>query len=367
MSRRRRWAALAGLAAAALVATTLVVAGATGWRPSDSGDRSWADFGAGRWPDARWRPYADDSPFNRRADDAPPHPRSAALVAGILRLGQPAPLVAGVADTPRDFGHPTFYARAGDPTFALHATQPGSAVEGMRIPIPDAARPAAGGDGHMTVVTPDGWEYDFWRVRSKPAGGGTLVFDGGGRTRIDGDGLGSFGTASLFGNLAGVIRAPELIAGRIDHALFVVLRCTSADASFGFGTRISRGPSDGSYVYPAMHGGAPCPGEDLPPLGARIRLAMSDAELAALPVPGWKRTILTALAHYGGYVGDTGGPGFAFMFESGTTYTAFGVSDPLVAFAHKQGVPFVDGAAVFELASGVDWAARLRVLTPPAG
>ena len=33
---------------------------------------------------------------------------------------------------------------------------------------------------------------------------------------------------------------------------------------------------------------------------------MSDAQIAALAVPAWKKTILTALAHYGGYVGDTG-------------------------------------------------------------
>ena len=124
------------------------------------------------------------------------------------RFGPPAPLYAGTADTPADFGHPTFYARPSDPLYTLHATNGAArSIEGLKIPIPADARPAAGGDGHMTVVTPDGWEYDFWQVQSRPAGGGVLTYHGGGRTRIDGDGLGSGGTASGFGNLAGVIRA----------------------------------------------------------------------------------------------------------------------------------------------------------------
>ena len=48
---------------------------------------------------------------------------------------------------------------------------------------PAAARAAGGGDGHMAVIQPDGWEYDFWQVRDRPAGGGTLVVSHGGRTR----------------------------------------------------------------------------------------------------------------------------------------------------------------------------------------
>ncbi len=105
----------------------------------------------------------------------------------------------------------------------------------------------------MTVVTPEGWEYDFWQVSSKPAGGGTLSFSIGGRIPIDGDGLDGKATASLFGNLAGIIRAPEMAAGEIDHALFIVLKCSSATTAFGHGTVV--GPAGQSaYVYPATHG-----------------------------------------------------------------------------------------------------------------
>jgi hypothetical protein len=198
-----------------------------------------------------------------------------------------------------------------------------------------------------------------------PRGGGTLSFAWGGRTRIDGDGLGSAATAAGFGNLAGMIRAPELAAGHINHALFIVLKCAAKGTSFGYGTTATSYGS--SYVYPATHGGSTC-GSTVPnavPLGARFTLAMSDAQIGALSVPAWKKTILTALAHYGAYVGDTGGPGFAFMVESSATYTALGLPDPLVAFAVLNNLPTWNGEYIFDVASGVEWAKYLRVLTPP--
>jgi len=330
--------------------------------------RGWNGFGPGSWPGAGWRPYADDSPFNRLVAGAPLHPASARIVQRVLSWGEPGNLIAGSADSDRDYAHPTYYSQPGDPLYTLHSTGYSPDVEGLRIPVPDAARPAGGDDAHMTIVTPDGWEYDLWQVRSKPAGGGTLTFSIGGRTRIDGDGLDSNATAARYGNLAGVIRAQELAAGQIDHALFVVVKCTSSGTSFGFGTQ--PGPGDQSaFVYPASHGGSRCDAAesaDAPPMGARFELAMSDAQIAALAVPAWKKAILRALAHYGGYVGDTGGPGFALQFESSTMYTSFGYADPLVQIAQQNGIAPWDGLYAFNLADGVDWARYLRVVTPPA-
>ncbi len=100
-------------------------------------------------------------------------------------------------------------------------------------------------------------------------------------------------------------------------------------------------------------------------MGARFQLNMTDAQIDVLAVPTWKKTILKALAHYGGYVGDTGGPGFGLMFESGLTYTSFGHPDPLVTFAQANGLPLWNDLWVFNMASGVDWASKLRVLAPP--
>ena len=323
----------------------------------------WNGFGANHWPPATWRPYADTSPFNRQSITVPVHPNSAALVQRSLQWGMPGSLVTS-ADSSRDFGHPTYYSQPTDPLYTLRSASGRTAIDGQQIRIPAKARQAGGADGHMTVVTPLGWEYDFWQVTSKPAGGGVMTFSNGGRTRIDGDGLNSYGTAALYGNLAGMIRAPELIAGRINHALFIVLKCTSSTTSFGYGTT-KNSTSNGAFVYPAMHGGSSCADPNVPPMGARFRLAMTDAQIAALAVPVWKKTILRALAQYGGYVGDTGGPGFAFMFESSTTYTAFGVQDPLVPFAAANRVTLWQGDYVFRLAEGVDWARYLRVIAPP--
>ena len=56
-------------------------------------------------------------------------------------------------------------------------------------------------------------------------------------------------------------------------------------------------------------------------MGVRLWLEMTREEIEALRVPSWKKTVLRALATYGAYFGDTGGPGVGFQFESGTTYT----------------------------------------------
>jgi hypothetical protein len=335
--------------------------------PTNGTSTGWNGFGGGSLPGANWRPYAASSPFNLSTEGATVHPHSAGLVEKALSWGLPGNMVAGNSGTTSDWSHPTYYAQPTDPVYTLHATESWgrNSLEGMTIPIPAGAQPAGGDDGHMTVVTPDGWEYDFWRAQTPPAGGGTFTFAWGGRTRIDGNGLASGATASNFGNLAGMIREPELAAGHIDHALFIVLKCAAKGTGFGYGaTTTSYGSS---YVYPAMHGGSACATDDpnLPPLGTRFMLAMSDAQIQALSVPSWKKTILTALAHYGGYVGDTGGPGFAFMFESSSTYTALGMSDPLASFAASQGVPKWNGDYVFNMAAGVEWARYLRALTPP--
>jgi hypothetical protein len=314
-------------------------------------------FRAGRWPGGCWRPYGPTSPFNQRLPVRPRLARdSARIVARLLSFGPPANLVAGEADTPDDYGHPTYYAQPSDPVFRLHCYETSwgrCAIEGDSIRVPAAARPAAGGDAHMTVIEQaSGWEYDLNKVRSKPADGGTLAFRWGGRTRIDGTGLGSDATAARFGNLAGIIRASELAAGHVDHALFMVVYCDA-----------------GRYVYPAKKSGRPCsatglPNRGAPPMGTRMQLAMTRRQIDALGVPRWKKTILNAMANYGLILGDTGGSSWGIQVESGSTYTSFGAPDPLVSFARASGWTPDEGRYVAKLAGGVDWARHLRVVAP---
>lgn len=343
----------AGLASVLLAATL----GAAPDPPATGyDDCGFGSFEPGRWPASCWRPYGPHSPFNRLVPPDPkPVPNSQAIVDRVLAMGPVADMVVA-ADTASDWYHPVYYSASTDPLFTVHCTRRWGRceVEGMQVRIPDPARPAGGADAHLAVVDlANGWEYDFWRVEAKPDGGGTLTVAWGGRTEIDGYGLRSDATAAHFGLLAGIIRAQEMEAGRIDHALFMMVGCTSH-----------------RYVYPASGYGADCADQaDAPAVGQYFWLSMTDAEIAALDVPEWKKTILRALSRYGAFVGDTGGnEAFTFQFESGSTYTSFGIEDPMAAFAREQtaGVTERDGKYYFDLGSGVDWRKRLRVLAPPA-
>lgn len=313
-------------------------------------------FGIGSWPGGCWRPYASTSPFNRPLPASPQlHPNSSAIVSRLMGFGSVQHLTAGTADTADDWGTPVYYSSPTDPEFTLHCYENWGtcSIEGHKIRIPDAARASAGGDGHITVVDQaSGWEYDLYKVRTKPKGGGVLEFRWGGRTRIDGDGLASDATAARYGRLGGIIRAQELEAGSIEHALYMVAYCDS-----------------GRYVYPAMKTGRSCSSiglsnADAPPMGTRFQLAMSEPQIDALAVPAWKKTILRAMARYGLYFGDTGSGSWAIQTESGSSYTSFGHEDRLVTFAKQAGVPAYDGKHVFNIRDGVDWSRYLRVVDP---
>jgi len=317
-----------------------------------------ASLHSGGRPPGCWRPYADTSPFNRPIPDNPPlDPNSGALVRRVLGFGRLQNLLAGTSGRgDLDGGRPIYFSSSSDPTFKLHCTESWGrcALEGAVIRMPDRAKAAGGADAHLSVVDPaSGWEYDMWGVQNKPSGGGTLVFQWGGKTRIGGTGLGSDAVAAQYGTAAGVLRAEELASGEIDHALFMTVHCDS-----------------GGHVYPATKHGQSC-GQDgmsnagAPPEGARFQLAMSDAQIAALPVPDWKKTILRAMAHYGMIVGDTGGS-WGIATESGVVYTSFGQTDLWVSLAQQWGVPYYgpDQDWFFDLQDGVDWARYLRVVNP---
>ncbi len=319
---------------------------------------SWTTFTVGA--PACWRPYAPTSPWNKLLPGSPQlHPRSSQIVSRMLSWGAAQQVLAGHSGTGMDYNHPVYFAKSTDPLFTLQATASWcdtSKVSGQ-IRIPDAARPAGGGDAHLAVVQPDGTEYDLWAVQSKPAGGGTLTFGCGGTTNIDGTGLGTNATAAHFGLAAGIMRGPEMQAGKINHALFMGVRCTDDYAA---------------AVYPAAaNTGEPCSvhhGEanaDAPPMGARFFLDMTYAEIDALAVPAWKKTILKAIRDYGMYVGDGIGSGsWNLQFESGSSYTSFGQTDPMVTFAQSVGAPMWEGAYVFNLEDGVPWSTRLKVAAP---
>jgi hypothetical protein len=305
--------------------------------------------------DAAWRPFAPSSPFNQTvARDARPRPGSARMIARMVSWGGPGTLVLGLAGGADDYGHPVYAARASDPLVTLRATAPWgrNPLNGKRIHVPAGAVAAGGQDGHLSVIGPDGTEYDFWRVHGRRAAQGRLTFGWGGAVRLDGDGLGGAATAGGFAALAGIVRPGELAAGRIDHALFLTVRCTTG------------------FVWPATKGGAACPRgrRDGPPMGARVQLDLSPAAIAALPVSRVARTILTAMATYGGYVGDTGSGSFGVQVQSTVSWTSRGLPDPFATLAASAGLKAAgDGRYSVDLAAGVDWARAARIVAARPG
>lgn len=132
----------------------------------------------------------------------------------------------------------------------------------------------------------------------------------------------------------------------------MVVRCVSVD-----------------WVWPADQAAYLCqdlglPNEDAVPNGARFQLDMSDEEIAALDAPALRKTTLTAMAHCGMYVGDTGANPWGVKAESGRTYTSFGEPDPFIELAIEYGIPLSTNQYRLELADEIDWATRLRVLDP---
>jgi hypothetical protein len=362
-TRGRIWAATLAVGALAAIGGTSASAAAAQIRCG--GDDRPGFYGIGHWPSACWRPYSDRSPFNRAI---PPHParlaNSHAIVRRLLDGGRVASVVAGDPDSG---GSPTYYSQPGDPLYRLHCSRPWGRceIEDMPIAVPAGALPTGGlatkgndHDAQMTVIDQaTGWEYDLWHVTRKPPGGGTLAFGWGGRTRLDGTGLGSGGVAAGYGNLAGLIRATELVEGRIDHALALEVPCVRGRAAY---------PAVGRALSCAQAG---LPARNAPHLGARFQLVVSPRKLRRMP--GWKRTIAAALERYGAYVSDTtGSPGWwGLHYEGAATYMSFGYQDPLVGLAKGIGLPPVNYIRNgypeywFKLGSGIPWKA-LRVLRP---
>jgi len=332
-------------------------------------------FGGGLWPGPEWRPYSASSPFNTPVVSPVVSSQSDQLVANSLGAsGKPRTLIVSPAPQ-HDYQHPIYYAKSSDPMMTIQA---GSyAITGMAIRVPATAVAAGGGDGHIAVVQPDGWSYELWQVSRS---GSKLVATAGYRQRYDGPGIitpadyakdKSIGgsTAPYFGLHAGIIRASELAAGQINHALFITIPGGSKDTSFGFGTQppgaSGRGGS-GSFVWPALKGDAVGSGVR-PPMGARFWLDMTDQQIAQSGAPGWEKAIALAVAHYGAYFGDTGGDGLAFQAESSVMYTSYGLPDPYETIASQYGIrKDSEWGYGFAFSGKIPWSSKLRVIAPPS-
>lgn len=326
--------------------------------------------GPGNWPGAGRTPFSLGAlrPFARPIPADPPlltnsaGYTSAQMVAWMNARGSVDEYTINTGGS-WDYAHPYYCASSSDPLVTLRDTTYIGANDGTEAHIPAIAHrrsaAAAGGDGHVTIIQPDGSVIGAWQYAG--VSNGVARASGWAKeSHVDtGDGQDNFtSTAAWFNNLAGSIRLQELEAGQINHALFLYTNCTW-----------------GSAVYPAKAGTTAkrCNGpRAAPPLGAHLQLDPDYVLPSGLPP--WKYPILRALQTYGGYIGDTGAYtrpiSFGLMLESGQHYVQHGEGDRLGqwANAHKaqgdisagvNGTPYY----LLDFARGVDWS-RLRVVSP---
>jgi len=358
-------------AAAATAATLTIFASAGTAEAKSACDAVTPDvssLGGGMFPNECWRPYSPESPFNQKAVNDPTAPGSEGMVDRLTGGGPISYYAAG--DPARDYGMATFYADSSDPTYELHCVEDWGrcAIEGMEVHVPEEAHPSGvwplpsdghRWDSHLTIIdTETGWEYDLWDVRSMTST--KITTSWGGKTRIDGSGIGSDAVAAQFGSLAGVIRGSELEAGKIRHALTIDVPCTNG------------------YVAPATKGGWECtlagmPVKDGMPMGTHLVLDISRKEVRLMDAPRWKKAIINALRVYGAYVSDTTGSTdqWSLNFESHASWEKYGAKDPIVEVAKDSGITAEDynnnGEDEYwmNIHSGVNWD-KLRVVEPSA-
>jgi hypothetical protein len=297
----------------------------------------------------RYRPYADNSPWNTRATRRF-HPDTVEMIANLPWNGRPGNLFV-LPDDAKDVQHPIFFARDTDPVYTVVCHE---SANGHKIQIPDDFKWAKGSDGHGQIVQPNGRSYGCWRITGVDKTKRTITctycywqdYAGLGcvphGTGAAGSGNGGT-TASYFDQDAGIVRAQHLIDGRIEHALFGVVKELAADPP---------------YVWPANKGDQTV-AKVLPSMGDRLVLDATESEIRAQPlVAEWEKTTQIAAAEFGILCGDTGGPGLGLMAESKLSPGAWDRWNEYV-LAHQ--IPMVTGyGRMFTSTSGL-WKSRLRV------
>jgi len=326
----------------------------------------WGTYSFTVLPGACWRPYSDSSPFNTGLPSSPSIvSNSGTIVSRAVTDGtnsNPGPRwnSGDGLSTSYDWTRPYYFSSTSDPTYKAHCTKPWGTCgpEGLSIHIPANAKPAGSGDGHIAIFDQSAnKEYDFWQA-VKDNTNHTITASWGSVIAATGNGLGGAADAGDYGLAAGQIRASELAAGEIDHALFMVVYCTN-----------------GTSVYPAVSNstGRSCSSIGLsntgaPAMGQHFYLKMSDSGIAALPVQQWKKTILYAMAHYGMYVGDTGGDSWGVEAESADQYITSGQADPWIATGQKVGATSYSSGGVskysFDMRGVVPYFSDLLVVAP---
>ncbi len=238
--------------------------------------------------------FPADNVWHADVSRAPVLANSAALVAGI---GTASPVHA-------DFGSGLYQgAPIGIPVTTVSAAQTkvkvtfeyASESDTGPYPIPKGAAIEGGtgstGDRHVLLYDPVACR-DYELYAAYPTTGGAWKAGSGAIYDLRSNALRHAGWTSADAAglpiLPGLVRYPEVAAGRIDHAIRVTVPHTRD-----------------SYVWPARHQAGDSSAANLPPMGLRLRLKAS-VDIAKLPAQA--RVVATAMARYGVIVADNGSP-----------------------------------------------------------
>ena len=321
------------------------------------------------YPGGCYVPYASNSVWNTPLGTSPsPDPSSAAYQSFyVSNFPFLSSLQFGYTNSANQYQHPIYFGHSSDPTYSVTCLASySSCAPGQTFHIPSYAVPAHGGDHHITVIDESNTTYnelDCWQSNNLSGTGGVLTAQACGYGPVTGPGIVFGQTGAGYAQWAGVIRAQELIAGNIPHALFMVAPCT-----------------ENLTVYPSNYRTTEtqCSGTSGAPYGGRFRLNMTDTQINALAIPTWKRAIYFALAHYGGYIGDTNGNSqMSIQTEADEMYTAPGYTNPscptngapctpLTAFANANPSGFTWNGSYYSInLNDVNWSTYGQWLLHP--
>jgi hypothetical protein len=220
----------------------------------------------------------------------------------------------------------------------LDTSMPALQADFDAVPIPPGAKPAPGTDAHLTVYQPaTDTLWEFWKAASKADGWHARW---GGKMRDVSTNPGYFpspfgATATSLPLLGGLMRAGELQAGSIPHALALALPETRA----------------GSWVWPAQRTDGKSTAVDAIPQGTHFRLDPA-VDVGSLGLTPAGRVIALAAQRYGLVVRDTSG--------SVSLYA----EDPAPLGSNPYPAIF-GGKTAAQVLSGFPWN-RLQAVAPPS-
>lgn len=246
-----------------------------------------------------WRPFNDGSPWNIPIAANPSIDSNSAAMIQFFHdrnYQDPRPWI-----NINRAAAPLWTADANAPRYNVDCGSPNCTFF-QNVPIPNNAVPDPESDGHMIVVdVARQKEWDFYRARKLP--NGSWAADWGAYFDLTGNGVLGAGVSSArasgFPLSAGLIYADEIAAGRIPHALVMVIA----------------GARQGCRVWPATATHGWSTDSRALPMGARIQLDPT-LNVNSLSLSPGAKVIARALQEFGAYVGDEGSSGAGFIAES---------------------------------------------------